>query len=170
MDKVNALSVLRMLAASAALCGTAAVAAPVRVEAVISPKTESKLEFADGSKRYLLATQREGKSAGSGPLAGATMLEWGMHEVAPGIGANGNGYLVFTTAEGDIAYLKYQFRATPVAGPGGKPRNLINGFWEVAGSTGKLRGLRGAGTAHVNVVSPKERHWILEGDLVQGAD
>jgi hypothetical protein len=170
MGKVNTLFVFRMLAASAALCGTAAVAAPVRVEAVISPKTESKLEFADGSKRYLLATQREGKSAGSGPLAGATMLEWGMHDVVPGIGANGKGYLVFTTAEGDVAYVKYQFRATPVAGPDGKPRNLINGFWEVAGGTGKLKGLRGAGTAHIKVLSPKERHWILEGDLVQGSD
>ena len=34
----------------------------MKIEAVIAPKTESKLEFADGSKRYLLATQREGKT------------------------------------------------------------------------------------------------------------
>lgn len=170
MSKKNRLPVFRMLVAAAALFGTASLsveAAPVKVEAVISPKAESKLEFADGSKRYLLAIQREGKATGNGPLAGATMLEWGMHDVAPGVGAIGNGYLVFTISEGDVAYLKYQFRMIPVPGPGGKPQILINGFWEVAGSTGKLKGLRGAGTVHVNAVSPKERQWILEGDLVQ---
>jgi hypothetical protein len=52
-----------------------------------------------------------------------------------------------------------------VPGAEGKPHPLINGHWEVAGGTGKLKGLRGAGTVHVKVVSPKERHWILEGDL-----
>ena len=170
MSKKIKLPVFRMLIAAVALWGTASAsveAAPVKVEAVISPKAESKLEFADGSKRYLLATQREGKTTGNGPLAGATMLEWGMHDVTPGIGALGNGYLVFTTTEGDVAYLKYQFRAIPVPGPDGKLQNLINGFWEVAGSTGKLKDLRGAGTVHINTVSPKERQWILEGDLVQ---
>jgi hypothetical protein len=161
-------AVLRMLVAATALVWTATPsAAPVKVEAVISPKAESRLEFADGSNRHLLATQREGKATGNGPLAGATMLEWGMHDVTPGIGFLGNGYLVFTTNEGDVAYLKYQLRGTSVPGPDGKPQNLINGFWEVAGSTGKLKGLRGAGTVRVNTVSPKERQWILEGDLVQ---
>ena len=139
----------------------------VKIEAVISAKTESKLEFADGSKRYLLATQREGKASGSGPLVGATMLEWGTHDVIPGVSANGNGYLVFTMAGGEVAYLKYQFRAIPVPRPDGKPQNLVYGLWEVVGSTGKLKGLAGAGTVHVNVVSPKERQWVLEGDLVQ---
>ena len=170
MSKKNRLPVFRMLVAAVALLGTVSPlveAAPVKVEAVISPKAESKLEFADGSKRYLLATQREGKATGNGPLAGATMLEWGTHDVTPGIGTLGNGYLVFTTNEGDVAYLKYQFRALPVPGSDGKPQNLVNGFWEVAGSTGKLKGLRGAGTVHINAVSPKERQWILEGDLVQ---
>jgi len=170
MSKENTLPVLCMLVAATAFLvtmGATVEAAPVKVEALISPTAESKLEFADGSKRYLLATQREGKATGNGPLAGATMLEWGMHDVTPGIGALGNGYLVFTMTEGDVAYLKYQFRMIAVPGPDGKAHNLINGFWEVAGSTGKLKGLRGAGTVHVNVVSPKERQWVLEGDLVQ---
>ena len=160
-----------MLVAAAALFGTASAsveAAPVKVEAVISTTAESKLEFADGSNRYLVAIQRQGKATGNGPLAGATMLEWGMHDVTPGIGFFGNGYLVFTITEGDIAYLKYQVRGIfAVPGPDGKPQNLVNGFWEVAGSTGKLKGLRGAGTLRINIVSPKERHWIFEGDLVQ---
>lgn len=173
MRNENRLPVFRMLAVVAALFGTATSsvqAAPIKLEAVISPKAESKLEFADGSKRYLLATQREGKATGNGPLAGATMLEWGMHEVTPGIGALGNGYLVFTTTDGDVAYLKYQFRATAVPGPDGKPQNLVNGFWEIAGGTGKLKGLRGAGTVRINTVSPQERQWILEGDLVQATE
>ena len=164
----NEAPLFRRFAAAAAFCALAngaALAAPMKIEAVIAPKTESKLEFADGSKRYLLATQREGKATGNGPLAGATMLEWGVHDVDPSTGAHANGYLVFTTANGDIAYLKYQFRAVPVPGPDGKPRFEANGFWETAGGTGKLKGLRGGGTVHINAPSPKERQWILDGDL-----
>jgi hypothetical protein len=166
MHVQNEAPLFRRFVAAAALCALAngaALAAPMKIEAVITPKAESKLEFADGSKRYLLATQREGKAAGNGPLAGATMLEWGVHDVNPAAGAHANGYLVFTTADGDIAYLKYQFRAIPVPGPDGKPRFLANGFWETAGGTGKLKGLRGAGTVQVD---PRERRWILNGDLV----
>ena len=153
------------LAAVLAVCAVASgttLAAPMKIEAVIAPKTESKLEFADGSKRYLLATQREGKAVGTGPLAGTTMVEWGVHDVDPSTGAHANGYLVFTTGTGDIAYLKYQFRAVPVPGPDGKPRFVANGFWETAGGTGKLKALRGVGSVQFN---PKERHWTLDGDL-----
>ena len=157
---------LGFVAAIWVLASTAALAAPVKIEAVITPKTESRLDFADGSKRFLLATQREGKATGTGPLAGTTMVEWGMHDVNPAVGANANGYLVFTAADGDIAYVKYQFRAVPVTGADGKSRFLANGFWETAGGTGKFKTLRGAGTMHINTPSPKERQWILDGDLV----
>jgi len=165
MNAQNRTPPLRRLAAVAALCALAsgaALAAPMKIEAVVTPKTESKLEFADGTKRYLLATQREGKTVGTGPLAGASMIEWGVHDVDPASGANASGYLVFTSSVGDIAYLKYQFRAVPVAGPDGKPRFIANGFWETAGGTGKLKGLRGAGTVQVD---PRERRWILNGEL-----
>lgn len=145
-----------------ALNAGAVLAEPMKIEAVITPKADAKLEFADGSKRYLLAAQREGKAQGSGPLGGATVLEWGMHEVNPAAGAHANGYLVFTTADGDIAYLKYQFRAVPVPGADGKPRFVASGYWETAGGTGKLKELRGVGTVQFN---PKERRWVLEGDL-----
>jgi hypothetical protein len=162
-------ALFRRLAAAVAICAFAngaAVAAPVKIEAVLTPKAaDSKLEFADGSKRYLLATQREGKASGSGPLAGATMLEWGVHDVNPAEGANANGYLLFTTLDGDIAYLKYQFRAVFLPGPEGKRRLLANGFWETTGGTGKLKGLRGAGTLQITAPSPKERQWVLTGDL-----
>lgn len=149
-------------AALCALAGTAALAAPMKIEAVITPKADSKLEFADGSKRFVVAAQRVGLASGTGPLAGATMLEWGMHEVNPAAGANASGYLVFTSANGDIAYLKYQFRAVPVPGPDGKPRFVANGYWETAGGTGKLGALRGIGTVNYH---PRERRFVLEGDL-----
>jgi hypothetical protein len=166
--EIKALLSRRLVAATVlgALFNGAAAAAPIKIESVVTPKAESKLEFADGSKRYLLATQREGKAVGSGPLAGATMLEWGVHDVNPGNGANANGYLVFTTPEGDIAYLKYQFRAVFVPAADGKSRLLANGFWETTGGTGKLKSLRGAGTIQISAPSPKDRKWILDGDLV----
>ncbi len=140
----------------------AALAAPMKIEAVMTPKADSKFEFADGSKRFLVAAHREGKAAGNGPLEGATMLEWGMHDVNPATGATANGYLVFTAANGDVAYLKYQFRAVPVPGPDGKARFVANGIWETAGGTGSYKGLRGIGTVDFN---PKDRRWVLEGDL-----
>ena len=170
MSKKTVESAIRTLVTTTALYSlfTASIyAAPVRVEALISTKTETRLDFADGSKRYLVAIQREGKATGSAPLAGATMLEWGVHDVIPGVGISGGGYLVFTTAEGDIAYLKYQMRGTPMPAQDGRPRNLVNGSWEVVSSTGKLKQLQGAGILRVNVISPNERSWILEGELVQ---
>lgn len=145
-----------------AFAAAAALAAPIKIEAVMTPKADSKFEFADGSKRFLVAAQREGKATGTGPLDGATMLEWGMHDVNPAAGAHANGYLVFTAGNGDVAYLKYQFRAVPVPGPDGKPRFVANGFWETAGGTGQYKGLRGIGTVDFN---PKDRRWVLEGDL-----
>jgi hypothetical protein len=154
---------LTIAAAVGAFAAAAALAAPMKIEAVIAPKGDSRMDFADGSKRFLVATQREGKATGSGPLAGATMLEWGMHDVNPATGANANGYLVFTTAEGDVAYIKYQFRGVPVPGADGKPRFLANGNWETAGGTGKLKGLRGAGALQFIAA---ERRFVLDGDLV----
>lgn len=155
--------------ATALLCvlsSAAALAEPVRIEAVLTPKVESKLEFADGSKRYLLATQREGKAAGSGPLAGANMLEWGVHDVDFATGADAGGYLVFTALDGDIAYLRYQFRANFVPAANGKRRLLANGTWETTGGTGKFKALRGAGTLNIKAPSPSERQWVLEGELL----
>jgi len=140
----------------------AATAAPTRIEAVLNPKADAKFEFADGSKRFLVAAQREGKSTGTGALAGASVMEWGMHDVNPATGADANGYLVFTAANGDVAYLKYQFRAVPVPGPDGKPRFVANGFWETAGGTGQFKTLRGIGTLEFN---PRDRRWVLEGDI-----
>ena len=144
-----------------------AQAEPIKIEAVLSQKEGLRLDFADGSKRYLAMVRREGKASGQGPLVGATATEWGMHDVAPGVGADAHGYLVFTMPDGDIVYLKEQFRATTVSGSDGKPKTLLNGSWEVVGASGKLKGLQGAGTLRINAVSPTDRLFILEGEMVQ---
>lgn len=144
-----------------------AQADPIKIEAVLSQKEGLRLDFADGSKRYLAMVRREGKASGQGPLVGATTTEWGMHEVTPGVGADAHGYLVFAMPDGDIAYLKTQFRTTTVPGPDGKPKNLLNGSWEVVGASGKLKGLQGAGTLRINAVGPTDRQWILDGEMIQ---
>lgn len=156
------ISGLAAVAVVAALGSAAAIAAPMKIEAVLAPKADARMDFADGSKRYVLAAQREGKASGSGPLAGATVAEWGFHDVDPASGANAHGYLVFTGVEGDLAYVRYAFRAVPVPGADGKPRFVANGHWEAVGGTGKLKDLRGAGSVQIH---PAQRRWVLEGDL-----
>ena len=144
----------------------AAAAAPIKVEAVLAPKEQIRLDFAEGSKQFVLMSRREGKAAGSGPLVGAAVTEYGLHDIVPGTSGNANGYLVFTAPEGDIAYVKWLVRAVFVAGPGGKPALLDNGVWEVVGGTGKFKGMKGAGSLHIKAVSPTDRNYILEGELV----
>lgn len=145
----------------------AAKAEPLKIEAVMSPKEKLQLDFQDGSKHFVLMVRREGQSAGSGLLAGAKVVEYGMHDLIPGVGGEPRGYLVFTASNGDIAYVKWQVRAVFVPGPGGKPQLLDNGFWEIAGATGSLAGLAGAGTLHIKAVNPTDRRFILEGDLAK---
>ncbi|HOE42780.1 MAG TPA: hypothetical protein PLB25_14290 [Rhodoferax sp.] len=148
-----------------------AVAAPswaerIRFVSVIAPTAEAKLVFADGSNRTLSLVQREGMTSGAGPLASAIMQEWGMHDIVPAQGgADGAGYLVFTLANGDKAYLKYQWHAIQVV-QDGKARNLFDGHWGVVGSTGKLVGLQGIGTLYITPVSATGRQWTFEGELV----
>lgn len=150
---------------------TVVSAAPVRIEAVVSPKELIRLDFADGSKHFVAMMRREGKATGQGVLSGATVTEYGMHDIQPGIGGDPHGYLVFTLPEGDIAYVKWLVRAVFVPGADGKPMLLDNGIWEVVGSTGKLKGLRGAGTLHIKPVSsPLDRNFILEGELISATE
>jgi len=146
-------------------------AAPVKIESVVSPKELIRLDFADGSKHFVAMMRREGKATGQGVLSGAAVTEYGMHDIQPGIGGDPHGYLVFTLAEGDIAYVKWVVRGVFVTGADGKPMLLDNGVWEVVGSTGKLKGLRGAGTMHIKrVPSPLERNFILEGELISATE
>ncbi len=162
-----AVTIPTVLAAAA----TAVNAAPVQIEAVVSPKELIRLDFADGSKHFVAMMQREGKATGQGLLSGAAVTEYGMHDIRPGIDAEPRGYLVFKLPEGDIAYVKWVVRGVFVTGADGKPMLLDNGVWEVVGSTGKLKGLRGAGTLHIKPVSsPNDRKFILEGELISATD
>lgn len=146
-------------------------AAPLKIESVVSPRELIRLEFADGSKHFVAMMRREGKVTGQGILAGATVVEYGMHDIQPGIGGDPHGYLVFTLSEGSVAYVKWVVRGVFVPGADGKPILLDNGVWEVVGGTGKLKGLRGAGTLHIKrVPAPLERNFILEGELVPAAE
>lgn len=160
-----AVTVLTVLGAAT----TAVNAAPVQIEAVVSPKELIRLDFADGSKHFVAMMRREGKATGQGLLSGAAVTEYGIHDIRPGIDAEPRGYLVFTLTEGDIAYVKWVVRGVFVTGADREPMLLDNGVWEVVGSTGKLKGLQGAGTLHIKrVSSPNDRKFILEGELISG--
>jgi len=135
----------------------------------MTPMEQINLDFADGSKHFVLMVRREGKAVGQGLLSGAAVTEYGRHDITLGIGGDPSGYLVFTLPEGDIAYVKWVVRAVFVAGTSGKPMLLDNGVWEVVGATGKLKGLQGAGTLHIKPVSEKDRNFILEGELFPAA-
>jgi hypothetical protein len=154
------------LVAGLSWTGAEAVADAMRIEAVMSPKEQIKLDFKDGSKHFVLLVRREGKAEGSGPLAGGSVVEYGMHDIIRGVGGHPRGYLEITTPSGDIAYIKWTVRAVFVPGEGGKPRLLDNGVWEIVGGTGAFAGMKGAGTMHIKPVTKTDRRFILEGDLV----
>jgi len=156
------------VAAATLLGATASVtfAAPMKIEAVMSPKEQIRLDFADGSKHFVLMVKREGKATGQSPLAGTTVTEYGRHDIVPGVGGDPSGYLVFAAGDSDVAYVKWSVRAVFIPGPDGRPVLLDNGVWEVVGATGKFKGLQGAGTLHIKTVSPTDRNFILEGEMV----
>ncbi len=154
---------------AALVVGSAAFARaePVKFDALVAQKEALKLDFADGSKHFFLLVRREGKSEGQGPLADATVNEYGAHDIVPGVGGEPRGYLEFTKADGDKAYVKWLIQAIFVHGPDGKPKLLDNGVWQVVSGTGKLKSLKGAGTFHLLATGPTERRFVLQGELVQ---
>ncbi|MFN7087823.1 MAG: hypothetical protein ACK4N4_14535 [Burkholderiales bacterium] len=146
-----------------------AIAADLNIKAVMVPKEQIRLDFADGSRHFVLAVRREGKAKGDGPFAGADVSEHGWHDIEPAAGGgNPRGYLVFTASKDDVAYVKWQVRAVFVPGADGKPKLLDNGFWEVVGGTGKFKSLKGAGTLHIKAVSPTDREFSLTGEIAGG--
>jgi hypothetical protein len=146
-----------------------AIAADISVKAVMVPKEQIRLDFADGSRHFVLAVRREGRAEGTGPFAGASVTEHGWHDIEPAAGGGDpRGYLVFTASKDDVAYVKWQVRAVFVPGADGKPRLLDNGFWEVVGGTGRFKGLKGAGTLHIKSVSPTDREFSLTGEITGG--
>lgn len=148
------------------LIASAAVSGEVKVEAVMSPQEQLQLEFEDGSGHFFLMVRREGTAAGSGLFDGASVVEYGAHDIIPGVGGDPHGYLVVTAADGAVAYVKWTVRAVFVPGPEGKPKLLDNGFWEVVGGTGRFDRLQGAGTLHIKPAGGADRRFILAGELV----
>jgi hypothetical protein len=140
-------------------------AKPVHVEALLVPKEQIRLDFQDGSKHFVLFVKREGQAKGDGPLGNAQVTEYGMHDIIPGQSGDPRGYLTFATADGDLAYVKWRVRAIFTPGMDGNPTLLDNGYWEIVGATGKLSGLKGAGTLHIKAQGPTDRRYILDGDL-----
>jgi hypothetical protein len=145
-----------------------AQAEPIEIEAVLTPKEQIRLNFADGSKRFVLLVRREGKAEGSGPFNGATVNEYGMHDITPGIDGDPRGFLEFTNTVGDKAYVKWQVRAVFVPGESNKPKLLDYGYWELVGGTGAFAGMKGVGTLRIKAAGKKKRRFILDGDLVPG--
>ncbi len=131
----------------------------------MTPKEQMQLDFKDGSKHFVLMVRREGQASGEGPLAGAAVTEYGMHDLIPGVGGTPVGYLVFTAANGDIAYVHWQIGAVFIPGPDGKPKLLDNGYWQIVGGTGGFANLVGAGTLHIRAVSATDRKYILDGEV-----
>jgi hypothetical protein len=71
------------------------------------PNEYTKLGFANGSNRYVALVRRSGKAVGERMLRGATVQDWGFHEVTFGLETDGRGtgYLVISRSPGDIIYL-----------------------------------------------------------------
>jgi hypothetical protein len=164
---MNRLRTITMAITALLAAAVSVQAEPVKFEAVVAQKEAIRLDFADGTKRFLLMVRREGKTEGKGPLAGTTAQEYGVHDVVPGVGGEPHGYLEFATSDGSKAYLKWEIQAVFIPGAEGKPRLLDNGVWRVIGGSGKLEKLKGAGTLRLQFPGPTDRRFVMEGELVQ---
>lgn len=146
-----------------------AQAAPVDVQATMVPREQIKLDFKDGSGHFVLMVRREGTASGSGLLDGAEMVEYGRHDIVPGVAGDPSGYLVATRGEGNVAYIKWTVRAVFLPGADGKPVLHDNGFWEVTSGTGTFKGLKGAGILNIKAANATDRIFILRGELTAAA-
>jgi len=164
MSRVGAIAVISM-----SLLGLASAvqAEPAKFDALVAQKEAIRLDFADSSKRFFLLVRREGKTEGQGPLAGANVREYGVHDVVPGVGGEPHGYLEFAASDGSRAYLKWTIQAVFVPGPDGKPKLLDNGVWHVVGGTGRWEKLKGAGTFRLRFPGPTDRRFVMEGEFGQ---
>lgn len=168
MSSIHSTSRFVGAAAVAGLMAVAgfAMAEPLSVRATMVPKEQIKLDFKDGSGHFVLMVRREGTASGSGLLNGAAVVEFGRHDIVPGVAGDPSGYLVVTKGEGNIAYIKWTVRAVFLPGKDGKLEINDNGFWEVVSGTGTFKDLKGAGTLHIKAANPTDRIFILEGNLV----
>ena len=146
--------------------GEIASADPLSIKAVMSPAEQIYVDLPTPQKHFVLFVKRQGRATGAGALAGAELTEYGMHDIRPGVDGAPRGYLVAKLPSGDQAVIQWEVQATFVPGPDGKPRLLDNGVWRLIGGTGSLDGVKGAGTMHIKTVSPKDREFELNGEVV----
>jgi hypothetical protein len=156
-----------------AACAAAAlaIAAPISaaaqslsIKAVMAPKESIKMNFRDGTKRFVLLVRREGKATGQGALAGADVVEYGFHDINPPNDADPRGYLQFRTANGDIANVKWRVRAVFFKGAK-KPRLADYGYWELVSGTGQFANQTGVGTLTIKPASKTDRLFTLTGEI-----
>ena len=143
-----------------------ATAETLSMKGVMSPKEQIYYEFPTSDKHFVLFVKREGTLEGAGLLNGAVGVEYGMHDIYPGVGGSPRGYLIATLKNGDQAVVEWEVQATFIPGPDGKPQLLDNGVWKFIGGTGSLKGLQGAGIMHIKAVNPKDRLFSFEGEYV----
>lgn len=162
-------SILRLASAAVVAAtlamGSAAMADPLNVQATMVPKEQIRLDFKDGSGHFVLMVRREGTATGTGLFSDASIVEFGRHDIIPGVSGDPSGYLVATKGEGNVAYIKWTVRAIFLPGKDGKPELNDNGFWEVVSGTGSFKGLKGAGTLHIKSANATDRIFILNGNL-----
>lgn len=143
-----------------------AAAEPLSVKAIMSPKEQIYGDLPTaGQKHFVLFVRREGNAAGVGLLNGAQIVEYGMHDIRPGVDGVPRGYLVAKLPSGEQAVIQWEVQATFVPGPDGKPRLLDNGVWRLIGGIGALEAARGAGTMHIKAVSTTDREFQLDGEI-----
>ncbi|MBU2532856.1 MAG: hypothetical protein KKB37_08945 [Alphaproteobacteria bacterium] len=136
----------------------------ISVKAVMAPKESMKMNFGDGTKHFVLLVRREGEAEGKGLLAGASVTEYGWHDINPPKGADPHGYLQFKAGNGDIANIKWTVRAVFFKGEK-QPKLVDYGHWELVSGTGKFADLTGVGTLTIKPASPTDRLFTLEGEL-----
>ena len=155
------ISLLTLIVAQ--LLTTSAMADPVAVHILLTPKEQMRFEFADGSKHFVLAVRREGKAEGSGVFAEANVTEFGWHDVNPPISGDPHGYLQITTQNGDVAVLRWTVKAVFTKGEG-TPTLVDHGFWELVSGTGQFVNKRGVGSL---VIKPAggPNLFMLEGEV-----
>lgn len=141
-----------------------AAAETLGIRAVMSPKEQIRYDSPTGDRRFVLMVRREGTVIGTPAFDGAQGMEFGVHDITPGVGGAPRGLYVVTLKNGDKAVIEWSVQATFIPGPDGKPKLLDNGVWKFIGGTGGLAGVQGAGTMHIAAVNPTDREFSFTGE------
>ena len=148
------------------LAAAPAWAEPVDIRITLAPQDLTQLDFRDGSNRVFRLSTRTGKARGTGVFAGAAVQQYGWTDMLVNNVGDGRGYYVFTDADGDVAYVRWQTRTVFLPIPDETPmKRFDNGSWETFGGTGKFRRLKGAGSVQIRVDVDNAQQVLLEGEV-----